>query len=130
MAGARKGTAASQVKLSLNTLQELQNGVIQTAFDRDLEFLIRDIVDRPLDKRPRTLNLSLSLTPDPDESGICDQASAAFVIKAQVPSRKSRTFNLAVKPNGTAMVNPDNPGSANQGMLHEVRDDEGDIDED
>lgn len=115
-----KGGRKSQVRLGLDTLGMLQQGVLATAFQKDLEFLVRDCVDRPGDKRPRTLSLKMTIEPNPGDEGICDQVNAEFSITAGVPNRRSRTFNLAVSGNGAVMVNPDNPGSANQGMLGDM----------
>lgn len=109
----------AKIQLSLSNLKELGNGVLDAAFRKDLEFCVRDCVDRPGDKRPRKVALIMTIEPE-EEDGVCDTVAAEFEVRASIPTRRSRKYSLQAKPNGTLLVNPESPDDIRQGTLDEV----------
>lgn len=110
----------AKMKLNLESLNQLGNGVLSVAFERDMAWCIRDCVDRASDERPRKLVLEVAIVPDAEEDGVCSDVSMEFEIRSSIPSRRSRKYNVAVSANGAAMINPLSPGGANQGTLDEL----------
>ncbi len=94
-----------QKVLSLHELRNLDAGRVAVAFDQDLRFLAKDCLDRPGDKRARTLTLVVELEPTIDDDGQCESVKGSFRIAARIPSRQSKTYDFGVRRGGQLVFN-------------------------
>ena len=52
------------VELDLASLQDLDDGRVAVAFQHELKRAVQDCIDRPADKKPRTVTLELAIKPN------------------------------------------------------------------
>lgn len=107
-----------KMRLTLETLKDLDLGKVNAAFDRELAHVVKDCIDRPDDRTARTVSLELAVTPEA-EGGVCEVVNGEFTIKSKVPPRRSRRYEMAVKPTGVALINPESPDAVRQMTLDE-----------
>lgn len=105
--------------LTLDSLKGLNAGLPAAAWQKELEHIVKDCVDRPGDSSPRTLTLTLAMVPK-EENGTCDAVEAEIEIKAKVPPRRSRKYEMGVNAKGVVSFNDESPESIKQGTLDEV----------
>lgn len=110
----------AKVQLSLANLKELGNGVLDAAFRKDLEFCIRDCVDRPADRRPRKVALVMAIEPVIEEDGTCETVSAEFEVRAAIPTRRSRKYSLSAKASGACWFNSESQDDVKQGTFDQL----------
>ena len=72
-------------QLSLDTLAEFDYGKAAVAFQTALERVVRDCLDRPGEKKPRTVTLVAKITPVLQQSGDVVDCEVAFEIAAAIP---------------------------------------------
>lgn len=106
-------------KFDLATLTELDGARIRTAFDQAVERLVEDCKDRPNVKAKRTLALSVSLVPIPDDDGELSSIDVDFAMKETAPKRESRTYNMLPARKGL-LFNEVSPDEVKQRTLDEV----------
>lgn len=114
-----KGRAVKKI-LTLDSLKGLNSGLPAAAWQKELEHITRDCVDRPGDPSPRTLTMTLVIVPKADNAGTCDAVEAEIEIKAKVPPRRSRKYEMGVNAKGVVTFNDESPESIRQGTLDEV----------
>jgi hypothetical protein len=76
-------------KLTVETLHELDFGSIGIAFEKHLARVVQDCIDRPGDKRARTVLLEMKVVPVVEIRGStidCEGAKGTFKLKSKVPS--------------------------------------------
>lgn len=84
-------------QLSLATLKDLDDGRVAVAFLHELTRIVQDCEDRPGDKKSRKVLLQGEVTPIMFEDGTLDSVKVEFQIKSSVPTRKSKTYTMAVR---------------------------------
>lgn len=92
--------------LRLGTIAKLDQGVIAAAFDAELASALNDCEDRPHTEKPRTITLTIKLTPVPDSSGGMKATEVDFDIKSTRPKQESRTYQMEPKTVRTANGTP------------------------
>lgn len=105
------------MELNLGSLESLDDGRVAVAFQHELKRAVQDCIDRPADKKPRTVTLELSIKPivAPDSSIIeMEGADGEFTIKSKVPTRKSKTYNFRSNKHGQLAFSSESPESADQ----------------
>lgn len=108
-------------KLDLESLHQLEGGVVSHAFDLELGRIVADIKDRPGEKRPRSLMIKLDIAPMADERGIAVHSAVAFEVKSTLPSKKTTDFRMAINTNADQLdFNPNTPEDPDQGHLADV----------
>jgi hypothetical protein len=109
--------------LSLSSLEKIDNGKINAAFDHELKRVIEDCNDRPGMNKPRKLVLELILLPncgtDKDQL-YCESVSAQIRVEGKIPGRKTKVYTLETKPSGSAFFNADAPENPNQMTIHDL----------
>lgn len=108
-----------KVRLSLESLRELDMGRISAAWDHELRHVVRDMHDRPTDASPREISLRFTLTPE-DDGGVLAAVNGEFEVKSKVPPRRSRRYQLQAHASGVLLVNPESPDDVRQGTLDEA----------
>lgn len=83
--------------LSLANIEEIDGGKVAVAFAVELQHVIKDMLDRPGDNRPRKVSLNLELKPQCDDSGTLADVQVAFDIASSVPNRRSNAYNMRAR---------------------------------
>lgn len=76
------------LELTLASLDQLDDGRVSKAFLHELQRAVKDCMDRPGDKKPRTVTLELNIKPVvSSEGGLIEMegADGEFTIKSKVP---------------------------------------------
>lgn len=81
-------------KLTFESLADLDNGRVRAAFDHALSEVQRDLADRPVDKRPRKVTLTLELKPVPAETGELHSAQVSAHLDYKIPKRRTRDYDM------------------------------------
>ncbi len=111
------------MELNLKSLETLDDGRVAAAFQHELKRAVQDCIDRPADKKPRTVTLELSIKPivAPDSSIIeMEGADGEFTIKSKVPTRKSKTYNFRSNKHGQLAFSSESPENAEQTTFEDV----------
>lgn len=108
--------SASQVKLSLDNLKDLEMGMPVEMFDMELRRVVRDLEERPMDDTTRCVNLSFKFKPIADSKGrSLDSVAVEFSTSSSIPKQKTKVYLMAAKADGSLVFNPerlDDPRSA------------------
>lgn len=111
------------VQLSLTSLDDLDDGRVSKAFLHELKRLVQDCMDRPSDKKTRTLTLELNMTPViSTEGGVveCEGVHGEFTIKGKVPVRRSKTYEFRANNKGQLAYSSTSPENADQTTFDDV----------
>lgn len=104
-------------QLTLESLTKLDDGRVPVAFQRQMQRAITDCMDRPNDKKPRTVTLDVEITPVTTVDGgviECENVEIEFKIASKVPTLKSKTYSCRVNKNGQAAFSTESPENVNQ----------------
>ena len=102
----------NQLELTLSSTAELSHGAVGVAVDRLIKQAVRDCIDRPSDKRPRTVTLGLFITPTPrieGQSVTCEGAKGVAKAKLKIPDYETSEIDFGVRNNGSAIFAPHSP---------------------
>ena len=103
----------------LAALTELDGCRIRTAFDLALARLTEDCKDRPAVKARRSVTLTVSLVPVPNDEGDLGSVDVDCQLNEKIPKRASRTYNMLPSRKGL-LVNEVSPDEVRQRTLDEV----------
>jgi hypothetical protein len=112
----------AKMNLSLGALKELDNGLIERLFNRGIQQVIKDCMDRPGLDKTRKVTLTVTITPvssDANGESVCRDVAAEFAVAVNCPAQASRTYQLDASPNGQAIINPASP-DIRQGTLDDA----------
>lgn len=104
---------------SIDALGQVDGGKVSRAIDLAIRSVTQDCCDRPGDDRARKVLVTIDLTPQPDEYGVCESAALQFHIKTAVPARRSRVVQMATNANGALEWNPASEDNIRQRTLDE-----------
>lgn len=108
--------SVERLQLSIQSLDELDNGIVALQFLKHLQRAAADCLDRPGDKTKRKVTLEFTFSPAADQSGSADTADCVAEIKSKIPVHRSRTYEMGLSKAGFTF-NRDVPESLNQGVL-------------
>lgn len=111
------------VELNLANMDELDDGRVAAAFQKNVKDAVLDCIDRPTDKNPRVVTLELKLTPVPTSDGAVvelEGADGSFKVKLKVPERKSKTYNFRTNKKGQLAFSSESPENADQTTFNDV----------
>ncbi len=92
----------AHIKLTLESIaRELDSGKIQVGFAKELERVLQDCLNRPSNKKKRTVTMTFSIVPEAHE-GQCEGIRLAADIKSTIPARASSEYPLGINVNGQA----------------------------
>ena len=95
----------------------IDGGRIGLAINQELRKAALDCEDRPADKRPRKVTLTLDMVPVCDDAGDVESVFVSAQVKAIHPSRKSRKFDMSLRKNGVLAFNEDSLENVDQKTL-------------
>lgn len=108
------------VQMTLDSLNQLDDGRAVIAFQHELKRAVLDCIDRPGDKKPRTVSLEFKLTPIVADDGSCEGAMGEFEIKGKVPTRKTKTYSFQVNKQGHLAYSSTSPTNIDQTTFDDV----------
>lgn len=105
-------------KITLESLTRFDMGKVAAAFDAELETVVADLRDRPMDGSRRTVTLTVELIPQPEsQTGDCETAAVGFSVSSRVPKRKTRIYEMGVRKNSTLVANDLSPDNVKQATI-------------
>lgn len=111
-----------QERLTLANLPKLDFGKIDAVFANELERLVRDCEQRPMDDKPRVLNVAFRLVPNIDKNGIaptCDTIDVEVEINGKVPVNRTKVYAMKPKHDGSLVFHPDSPEDPDADLLYD-----------
>ncbi len=100
-------------KLSLASLAELDLGKVDGAFKAQLRHVMADLVDRPEEKKERTVTLKMSVVPEEVSRGVLDSVRVSFQLGSKVPGLQSKNYSMLASAKGLSF-NADSLNDAKQ----------------
>jgi hypothetical protein len=97
-------------RLSMETLKEIDSGMVMELFHSALQHAVTDCMERPADKRPRKVTLQLTLKPVAEINGTmidCDGVRGCFQCRAKLPDMETKTYDFGVQQGGKLVYNED-----------------------
>lgn len=118
---------SQQVQLTLGNLYQLNNGVIDEAFKREMARVIADCQDRPALDKERTVSIVFAVKPWPDTHAPTINADEVVVqaqVHSSIPKRKSSVYTMRTKHDNTVTFHPEAPEEPEADRLYDddVRD--------
>ncbi len=109
----------------LGQLAEIDGGRIAAALELEMKQAIHDCRDRPTESAARKVVLQVELKPTVyDGTGDLETINMTFQCKHTIPTRKSRSYNVGVKKNGSLVYSEYAPDNVHQRTLDEMEGDE------
>lgn len=99
-------------QLTTSSLTEFEGGKLAAAFDKLLMAAGRDCFDRPGVDAKRKITLSVELTPELDQDGMCEHVKIEANVGAKTPNYGSRKVLANIQKSGAVVfddLSPDNP---------------------
>lgn len=114
-------------KLSLDAIKNLHDGRISIAFQRQVERVVQDCLDRPADGAARKVTLEFVFKPVPDAdslggSQMCDRVEGYVEIKSKVPVLRSAPCDFRANTKGELIFNTNNTTNFDQRTIDDVLD--------
>lgn len=106
--------------LSLETMAMVDYGKIDAALQLHLKRAGQDCMDRPGDKNPRKVTLTISLKPVIQQDGDVTDVDAEFEISSTVPKHRSRPIHMMPRRGGHLVFTPESPDNAEQMTIDEA----------
>jgi hypothetical protein len=98
---------------TIQDLQTLDGGAIAIAIDHDMRRAVTDCLDRPGNKRPRSVVLKIHLTPQMLGND-CDGVNVDFEINASIPKKSTRSYTMKPNLKGQLIFNENSPNNPDQ----------------
>lgn len=116
-------------KLSLRTIEKLDDGRIAAAFKIALQRAIRDCENRPANRKSRKVMLQVEVLPHLNDDGRCYDCDFSFAIKESLPQANSAKYRGCIKHDGSLLFNDLSDDNPNQLTLDDGNDSFADDDE-
>ncbi|MHA7813234.1 MAG: hypothetical protein ACX94C_07585 [Phycisphaerales bacterium] len=110
----------SKPNFTLETISQIDEGVIAHEFNQKLEAIRQDLHDRPNLDKDRTIVMEVKFRPSQHASFA---AETQFRIKHSIPPARSRKYEVGTERRGMS-INPASPSNIKQGTLDELDQDE------
>ncbi len=101
----------SRQQFRIEDLKKFDFGIVATAFNKQVERVVSDCMDRPTDDKAREVMLVLKAKPLAVVSGSsvdCEAVDVEFEIRSRVPTLRSKIVRMEPKADGRLLFNPDN----------------------
>lgn len=106
-------------QFTAQSITEIEDGRIAEAIQQEMNKALEDCRDRPLVKKPRTINLKILMTPAPDDRGDVEGLKIGFKINSVMPPKESRELSVGLKHDGRMFWNDMAPDNHNQRTIDE-----------
>lgn len=96
----------------LENLPALDHGKLAAAFSAEMQHVVRDCMDRPLDDKARTITIAFEVKPmlhTDSASADIDKVAVEATVTSKLPVRRTRVYEMAVKQDGRATFHPELP---------------------
>ncbi len=115
-----KGSGIGSAKqFTLNSIQDIHNGVVALAVNHAIRQCVQDINDRSGDKAKRKVTLLIELVPILDKhTAALDTIGATFKVKTAIPERYSHEYPMLATRDGTLLFQPQSPFDPRQQALN------------
>jgi hypothetical protein len=110
----------AKVKVGLENMASIDSGLTALLFNRELKKVVADCVDRPADKKARTVTLTVAIVPQCVD-GVCETVLMETTVSSKMPAPRTKQYQVAVKGDGTLVANPASLDDAHQRTLDEER---------
>jgi hypothetical protein len=103
--------------LSLDTLNQVDYGKASIAFQRLVRQAVQDCMDRPVLKKPRKVQLTMTINPVTVINGNtidCESVKGSFQMKILLPNMETDPIDFGIRNNGDIVFNPDAPDNHKQ----------------
>lgn len=107
-------------ELKLASLADFEDGRVAAVFDRHLRAAIADCEDRPSDKKPRLVTLTLAVLPVTLQDGSLVDVAIEARAAGKIPPHRSRTVACSVKHGGRVLFNGLSPDDPHQRTIDEI----------
>lgn len=108
------------VQLTLESINDLDDGRVAVAFMQELRRAVTDCMDRPGDTTARSVSLEFKIKPVIGDEGQCEGANGEFEIKSKVPTRKSKTYSFGTNTKGHLIYSSNNPTDVGQTTFDDI----------
>ena len=114
----------SLVQLNLETIKQFDEGRVWVAFGQDLKRAVLDCIDRPTDKRVRTVTVEVELVPIANDGGggcmIANDADVKMKCKLKLPHRQTISRPMRMNRSGQLIFSDLTPENPDQTHIDEV----------
>lgn len=100
--------------LTLDSLKALDFGKPDVQFNREMESVIHDLIDRPGEQKARTVGITISVVPVIGDEGQCEGAKVNFKFQHAIPPRQTRDYDMAVNTKGKLIFSETSPSNVDQ----------------
>jgi hypothetical protein len=105
-----------KANFTLETIPQIDDGVIAHEFNQKLEVVRQDLLDRPNLDKDRKIIMEITMRPSQHASFA---AETQFRIKHTVPPSRSRKYEVGTERRGMS-INPASPSNIKQGTLDDL----------
>lgn len=107
-----------QRRLTLESLKELDFGLVAEAFQAELTHVVRDVQDRPGDDKKRKVAINFVIVPVGQQA---DEVEIECEVVSTVPKRVSKPYRMKVQQNSSLLFEPLTPENPDQLDVEDVR---------
>lgn len=106
-------------EFGLDSLADIDNGLLTEAFKQLRKYVVDDCVDRPGESKARTIDIRFEFIPKCDSVRVvdCDGVHVGVNMKAKLPDLKSKFYEMKPTRGGNLRFNVDNPEDADNPTL-------------
>jgi hypothetical protein len=105
--------------LSLHTIKDIDFGLVAAAFDLEMQRVVKDLQDRPMDGKKRKVAIIFTIA-SLDERG--DSIGVEAQVKSAIPDRVTRPYEMRTQQDGRIVFNPETPENPEQTTIHDELD--------
>jgi len=87
-------------EFNADAMPALDNGTIAAAMNAHLKRCAADCMDRPGEKKARTVTLQFAVRPVMKPDGTCDKVDTQFQLKSKLPDHVSPVYSMGLRQRG------------------------------
>jgi hypothetical protein len=111
---------AHQEFFDATTMHKLDNGLLGAMMQHAMKQCVEDIGERPADKSPRKVIITLEMKPVLDKSsGVLDHIGLEYVVDTRVPKQRTNQYPMLLGDGNRLLFNPHSPSDPRQRGLFE-----------
>jgi hypothetical protein len=114
----------NRTEFKLENLKALDFGLIGAAFDAELQHVVKDCQERPMDEAARKVTISFNLVPVPEHNsntGAVDlnEVRVECEITSAVPKRRTKVYTMKPTNENRLAFHPDLPEEPDESALYD-----------
>ena len=107
------------VPVQLDKLDQLDWGALNMAFATHMKNVVKDCIDRPGEKKKRSITLKFVVEPEHSDGGMCERVLLNASVASSIPAHKTADFQCAPTKKGDLLVNPVSPAHVDQMTINQ-----------